>query len=355
MKKLLLLLLLASPLCGQTITGYTTACQPGCSITITGTGFGATQGSSFVSFNGITATITTWSDTSLTVTVPNGAQTGPLFVTVGSVVSNKVNFIVTDDVSQPLVNHGADPTVSVHTAQAIEAVLIGAKAEVVQLALLGNQQTVDEAKEASDVTALNAKIAAIPAGPQGIPGPTGAAGAAGPQGPQGISGPQGPAGPAGVAGPQGVAGPVGAQGIQGAAGPPGASNVPTVDPYNYLPASTVVAVTEAGVCTPMRDFSPKAAGQFADYAVTVATAGSYRFVACIASGTTSSAPWSFHFEYPIGTNLGSLSQASISSPLNNWSVFRQVPSAPVTLPAGTIIVRVVFEAIAFNFGGFSIQ
>src|SRR6266850_2336495 len=192
---------------------------------------------------------------------------------------------------------------------------------------------------------LATKIAAIPAGPQG------------PQGIPGIPGPigvTGASGPAGAPGIQGATGPAGAQGVQGPAGVPGASNVPTVDPYNYLPASTVVALTEAGVCTPVRDFGPKTAGQFADYSVTVTTAGSYRFVACIASGTTSSAPWSFHFEYPIGTNLGSLSQASISSPLTNWSVFRQVPSAPVTLPAGTITVRVVFEAVAFNYGGFSV-
>jgi len=193
---------------------------------------------------------------------------------------------------------------------------------------------------------LSTKIAAIPAGPQG---------------PQGIPGPQGPigvtgaTGPAGVPGPQGATGPAGAQGVQGSPGIPGASNVPSVDPYNYLPSSNVVALTEPGVCTPIRDFSPKAAGQFADYTVTVPAAGSYRFVACIASGTTSSAPWSFHFEYPVGTNLGSLSQISISSPLNNWSVFRQVPSAAVALPTGQITVRVVFETVAFNYGGFSVQ
>src|SRR5216683_2290125 len=125
MKRLLLLFLLlalASTARTQAITGYTTACQPGCSITITGTGFGVTQGSSFVSFNGITATATNWSDTSLTITVPSGAQTGPLFVTVNNIASNKVNFIVTDDLSQPLVNHGADPKVSVGAALAIEQV-----------------------------------------------------------------------------------------------------------------------------------------------------------------------------------------------------------------------------------------
>jgi len=342
MRKLILtvlLLLCASDAAAQAITGYTTACQPGCSITITGTGFGATQGSSFVSFNGVTAVTTSWSDTSLAVTVPSSAQTGPLFVTVNNVTSNKVNFIVTDDLSQPLVNHGADPQVAVASAAAIEGVLVNAKAEVAVIALLASN-------EAADIKAVNAKIAAIPAGPQGPPG------IPGPQGPIGVTG---ATGPTGTPGPQGATGPAGAQGVQGPAGVPGASNVPAVDPYNYLPASTVTPLTEAGVCTPIRDFSPKTAGQFADYAVTVAAAGSYRFVACVASGTTSSAPWSFHFEYPVGTNLGPLSQASIPSVLTNWSVFRQVPSASVTLPAGPLTVRVVFDSTTMNFGGFSVQ
>lgn len=45
------------------------------SVTITGTGFGSSQGTSTVSFNGVLATVTNWrSDgTSITVTVPSGA------------------------------------------------------------------------------------------------------------------------------------------------------------------------------------------------------------------------------------------------------------------------------------------
>jgi hypothetical protein len=370
MKKLLLLLILCTPasLRAQNITGYTTACQPGCSITITGTGFGTTQGSSFVSFNGITATATNWSDTSLTVTVPSGAQTGPLFVTVNGAVSNKVNFIVTDDVSQPLVNRGADPSIAAASALAIEGTLVNARAEAAAIALLSNQQTIDEktvatlaAKETADFAADQAAIKAIPVGPTG------------PQGPQGIPGVAGPAGvtgsigPAGAPGTQGAVGPAGPQGIAGPQGAAGASNVPTVDPYNFLPSSTVSLITEAGVCTPIRDGTPKVAGQFADYSYTVPAQGSYHLVACIASGpttsTTSNGIWSFHFEYPVGTNLGQLCQPvsptcptqAIPSPLTNWSVFRQVPSVAVPLPAGQITVRVVFESTTFNFGGFSVQ
>jgi RHS repeat-associated protein len=67
----------------------------GASVTITGTNFGATQGSSTVTFNTTNATsITSWSATSIVVTVPAGATTGSVSVTVGGVVSNKKTFTV---------------------------------------------------------------------------------------------------------------------------------------------------------------------------------------------------------------------------------------------------------------------
>jgi RHS repeat-associated protein len=66
----------------------------GDSITIVGTGFGSTQGSSTVSFNGTTASPTNWSATSITALVPNGATTGNVVVTVGGAGSNGVGFSV---------------------------------------------------------------------------------------------------------------------------------------------------------------------------------------------------------------------------------------------------------------------
>jgi large repetitive protein len=67
----------------------------GASVTITGTNFGATQGSSTISFNGTPVTaITSWSATSIVVTVPVGATTGNVVVTVGGVASNESNFVV---------------------------------------------------------------------------------------------------------------------------------------------------------------------------------------------------------------------------------------------------------------------
>ena len=66
-------------------------------VTITGTNFGTTQGTSTVSFNGVTATPTSWSATSITVPVPSGATTGNVTVTVGGVASNGVTFTVRPD------------------------------------------------------------------------------------------------------------------------------------------------------------------------------------------------------------------------------------------------------------------
>ena len=72
-------------------------------VTISGASFGATQGSSTVTFNGVTATPTNWSDTSITVPVPATASTGPVIVTVNGVASNGVNFTLT---YSPRINAG---------------------------------------------------------------------------------------------------------------------------------------------------------------------------------------------------------------------------------------------------------
>jgi YD repeat-containing protein len=66
----------------------------GTSITITGTNFGATQGASTVKFNGVTATPTSWSTTSIATPVPSGASTGPVTVTVAGMTSNGVTCTV---------------------------------------------------------------------------------------------------------------------------------------------------------------------------------------------------------------------------------------------------------------------
>ena len=67
----------------------------GTSVTITGTNFGTSQGTSTVKFNGTTATPSSWSSTSIKAPVPTGATTGNVVVTVSGVASNGVSFTVT--------------------------------------------------------------------------------------------------------------------------------------------------------------------------------------------------------------------------------------------------------------------
>jgi hypothetical protein len=66
----------------------------GVSVTIKGTSFGLSQGTSTVAFNGTPGTPTTWANTSIKVPVPAGATTGDVVVTVNGVPSNGVSFTV---------------------------------------------------------------------------------------------------------------------------------------------------------------------------------------------------------------------------------------------------------------------
>jgi hypothetical protein len=63
-------------------------------VTINGYNFGDTQGTSSVTFNGSNAKVSSWNGTSITATVPAGANTGPVIVIVNSKASNGVSFTV---------------------------------------------------------------------------------------------------------------------------------------------------------------------------------------------------------------------------------------------------------------------
>lgn len=64
-------------------------------VMISGNNFGGSQGTSTVTFNGTPAPVTSWSSTSIWVTVPNGATSGNVVVTVGGSASNGMGFTVT--------------------------------------------------------------------------------------------------------------------------------------------------------------------------------------------------------------------------------------------------------------------
>ena len=82
----------------------------GSAVTIAGSGFGATQGSSSVSFNGIPAIATSWSSGQIVAVVPPGATTGPVAVTVSSVVGTGPTFSVTPSITAIAPSGGAAGT-----------------------------------------------------------------------------------------------------------------------------------------------------------------------------------------------------------------------------------------------------
>lgn len=68
----------------------------GTSVVITGLNFGAAQGSSSLTFNGVPATAGNWTDKSIVASVPFYSTTGPVVVTVSGVASNSLVFVVGD-------------------------------------------------------------------------------------------------------------------------------------------------------------------------------------------------------------------------------------------------------------------
>lgn len=78
-----------------TITSLSPTSGPtGTSVTVTGTNFGAPQGSSTVSFNGSTVVPSSWSSTQIVFSIPAGATTGNVVVTVNGLPSNAISFTV---------------------------------------------------------------------------------------------------------------------------------------------------------------------------------------------------------------------------------------------------------------------
>ena len=63
-------------------------------VTITGTGFGSTQSDSSVAFDGVTASVESWNNTSITAVVPAGAATGAVSVEVADVTADGPTFTV---------------------------------------------------------------------------------------------------------------------------------------------------------------------------------------------------------------------------------------------------------------------
>jgi RHS repeat-associated protein len=92
------------------VSAVTPASAPvGGSVTVTGTGFGALQNGSQIEFNSLAGNVTSWSATSVTLTVPSGATSGPLLVAEDGVNSNSVSFTVTEALSVTALNPNVGP------------------------------------------------------------------------------------------------------------------------------------------------------------------------------------------------------------------------------------------------------
>ena len=85
------------------------AAPSGGHVTLSGYGFGPTQGSSQVQLNSTTASVVTWSDTSVTVNVPTTATSGPVTLTMNGVTSNSVQFTVIEPLSVTTITPSVGP------------------------------------------------------------------------------------------------------------------------------------------------------------------------------------------------------------------------------------------------------
>ncbi len=94
----------------------------GISVTIAGSNFGAMQGNNGVQFNGVTAAVLSWSDTSIVATVPNPATTGPVVVIVNGQSSNGVIFtaLTTGTLSGAITASGSGTAISGAQIQATQ-------------------------------------------------------------------------------------------------------------------------------------------------------------------------------------------------------------------------------------------
>ena len=116
---------------GPSITSLSPASgAAGTAVTISGQNFGASQGSSVVRFNGVAAAVTSWTNTSIGVTVPNAATTGQVTVTVNGQASNGSAFtvITSGTLSGSVTSSSGGAAISGATVQVMQAGVVKSSA-----------------------------------------------------------------------------------------------------------------------------------------------------------------------------------------------------------------------------------
>lgn len=127
------------------ITGISPTSGPvGTVVTISGSNFGLTQGTSTVTFgiNNTAATPTSWGVGSIIVPVPAGANTGPVVVTVGGVNSNGVVFTVTTVAPGPTITSLNPPQQGIGASITIVGTNFGTSASLGSVTFNGTPATV---------------------------------------------------------------------------------------------------------------------------------------------------------------------------------------------------------------------
>jgi large repetitive protein len=111
---------LISSLSPPTITSFTPTSGPiGITVTINGTNFDTTPANNTVTFNGTTAVVTASTATSITTTVPAGATTGKISVTVGGNTATSTNDFTVTTASSLTITSFTPPSGPVNTTVTI--------------------------------------------------------------------------------------------------------------------------------------------------------------------------------------------------------------------------------------------
>ncbi|MFZ1169447.1 MAG: Ig-like domain-containing protein, partial [Candidatus Sulfotelmatobacter sp.] len=132
----------------------------GTPIVINGTYFGTSEGSSTLTFNGVAATPTNWSDTQISVPVPSGAASGPVVVTVNGVASNGFVFTV---LATPTIAGISPASGAAGTVVTITGTNLGDSADSVQVAFNSAYVTATVQSESSltAVVPANAPLGSV--------------------------------------------------------------------------------------------------------------------------------------------------------------------------------------------------
>ncbi|HYG19563.1 MAG TPA: IPT/TIG domain-containing protein [Ohtaekwangia sp.] len=137
------------------ITGFSPGIgAPGISVTITGENFLDEAERNTVEFNGTTATVTSATDTELTVTVPEDATTGKISVTIGSHTETSENdFVICNNAELAIVNFTITDRSTTTVSYSFEIINLGSAPLDMTKFVLQTRLSPDDVLDATDPAA----------------------------------------------------------------------------------------------------------------------------------------------------------------------------------------------------------